>query len=676
MIKDIIEANEAVLPNSKEMTVLKEYFPSCFKADGSFDMYRFSEFLKDKIDISHEGYELKFLGKNYAKMLASLDTETVIIPDEAHNSLPENIDSENVYISGDNLDGLKHLLKSYAGHIKCIYIDPPYNTGSDGFVYNDKFNFTIDDLVEKLSIDKEQAQRILDLTNRGSASHSAWLMFMYPRLQLAKDLLDIDGVIFISIDDNEQGNLKLLGDDIFSETNFVAQLVWEKKKKGSYLANSVTNIKEYVLVYAKRKEKFDGLIGEINSKEETYPCVNASNGRDVRIIRAGIESRYREPNYKMNAGNIISDTTMSLLLKSDLIIKNGVLAQELKIEGNWRYGQDAMTEYAKNKELYITRDLYLRRIVKEPRYKGLKDLLLRVGDNDTSGYSYAVDNTNLQKNGWGSNEDADEEQRLLFGEQSLMSYPKPVLLIMKLLSCLQKDELTVVDFFSGSATTAEATMRLNTLGKKVRTISIQLPENLDIKYETSTGDDKTNAKKLIKFLEKNNRPHTLDYLGIERLIRASKKIHEENPDTTADLGFKHYTLHEVSQTTLDKIEKFDNSGFITDTSIYDEFGTATVLTTWLVHDNYGFVNNCKMIDFAGYTAYWCENHLYFIKPGLTEEAIKSVIEKYNTDGSFNPQNMVLFGYSFNYVEMENLKTNVKILRDSEKNLKINIDTRY
>mgnify|MGYP000765539193 FL=1 len=101
-----------------------------------------------------------------------------------------------------------------------------------------------------------------------------------------------------------------------------------------------------------------------------------------------------------------------------------------------------------------------------------------------------------------------------------------------------------------------------------------------------------------------------------------------------------------------------------------------MLTTWLVHDNYGFVNKCEMVDLAGYTAYWCENHLYLINPGLTEEAIKSLVEKYNTEGAFNPQNIVLFGYSFNYVEMENLKTNVKILRDSEKNLKINLDIRY
>ena len=163
---------------------------------------------------------------------------------------------------------------------------------------------------------------------------------------------------------------------------------------------------------------------------------------------------------------------------------------------------------------------------------------------------------------------------------------------------------------------------------------------------------------------------------MDRIKNAAHLLRTQNADTTADLGFKHYTLAEVSQNTLDKIEKFDNSGFITDTTVYDEFGTAAVLTTWLMHDNYGFVNKCEMVDLAGYTAYWCENHLYLINPELSEEAIKALVEKYNTEGAFNPQNIVLFGYSFNYVEMENLKTNVKILRDSEKNLKINLDVRY
>ncbi|SFE16879.1 DNA methylase [Sharpea azabuensis] len=229
MIKDIIDANKSILPNTKQMEALKENFPSCFKKDGSFDIERFKEYLSDKLTISNEGYELKFLGKNYARLLASIDTTTVIVPDEEHNVKPENMNSKNVYISGDNLDGLKQLLKSYAKQVKCIYIDPPYNTGSDGFVYNDNFNFTAEELSVKLSIDEEQAKRILDLTKRGSASHSAWLMFMYPRLLLARDLLKDDGVIFISIDDNEQSNLKLICDDIFGEENFEGHVHWRRR---------------------------------------------------------------------------------------------------------------------------------------------------------------------------------------------------------------------------------------------------------------------------------------------------------------------------------------------------------------------------------------------------------------------------------------------------------------
>ena len=678
MIKDIINSNEAVLPNTKQIEVLKENFPACFKEDGSFDIERFKEYLNDSLTVTNEGYELKFLGKNYARLLTSVDTTTVVVPDEEHNNKPENKDSQNIYISGDNLDGLKQLLKSYQGKVKCIYIDPPYNTGSDGFVYNDNFNFTIEELATKLSIDEEDAKRILDLTKRGSASHSAWLMFMYPRLLLAKDLLTNDGVIFISIDDNECHNLKLLCDDVFLEENFVAELTWEKKKKGSYLANDITNIKESIVVYSRNKLSFNGLIGEINTNEETYPCINASNGRDVRHIPAGIMSKYREKNFTMKAGEIISDTTMNLVLKSDLVIKDGILVQNLDIEGNWRYGQDAMAEYAKKGELYITQDLYLRRIVNEPRYKGLKDLLLRLGENEESGYSYSFDANNLQASGWGSNEDADEEQRILFGEQGLMTYPKPVLLMMKLLTSVRDERMTICDFFSGSGTTAEAVMRLNANRNKHRFIMIQLPEDLDKSYVSASGDEKKRIKKLVNYLDSNNRVHKLDQLGIERIIRAAKMIKEENPDTTADLGFKHYTLEEPNRTTLDKLEKFvpEDQGMVLTNDILTDFGTQTVLTTWLVRDGYGFNADVKAIDFEGYIGYYIDKHLYLIDANITDAAIAAIVDKYEMDGNFNAENVVIFGYSFIWTKTEELKTNLARLKDTEKNLRINFDVRY
>ena len=287
MIKNIEKSNENVAINDKDIAVLKEHFPACFKNDGSFDIERFKETLKDKVDVVHEGYELKFLGKSYAKLLASLDTTTVITPNEEHNSQPENENSENIYISGDNLDGLKHLLKSYAKSVKCIYIDPPYNTGSDGFVYKDNFNFTAEELQDKLSVDENQANRILELTQKGSASHSAWLMFMYSRLQLAKDLLKDDGVIFISIDDNEQANLKLLCDDIFGEENFVDILKWKKKKQPSFLATHTAKVMEYVLVYSRLKEKLEKLSIE-GTSDSTKKVINVSNKECERIFKSGV----------------------------------------------------------------------------------------------------------------------------------------------------------------------------------------------------------------------------------------------------------------------------------------------------------------------------------------------------------------------------------------------------
>ena len=143
MLKNAMKTNETVKANDAELTALREHFAGCFTKEGAFDLKAFSARIRDQVAVTEEGYQLDFLGKNYARLLANEETETVIVPDEAHNAKPENAKSENVYISGDNLDALKHLLKSYEHAVKCIYIDPPYNTGSDGFVYNDNFKAEI-----------------------------------------------------------------------------------------------------------------------------------------------------------------------------------------------------------------------------------------------------------------------------------------------------------------------------------------------------------------------------------------------------------------------------------------------------------------------------------------------------------------------------------------------------
>lgn len=649
MIKDIINANEKVTLNGKEMSVLRENFPACFRADGSFDITRFSEFLKDKIDISHEGYELKFLGKNYAKMLASLDTETVIVPDEAHNSLPENANSENIYISGDNLDGLKHLLKSYAGQVKCVYIDPPYNTGTDGFVYNDKFNFTAEDLVEKLSIDDEQAQHILDLTNRGSASHSAWLMFMYPRLQLAKDLLSSDGLIFISIDDNEQSNLKLICDDIFGEENFQGMFIINASPSAIDYGH-MAKMHEYALMYS--KNSLECLTSQLPDEDKQFKYTDDEGGFNIYPLYNGNIAFNPEtrPNlyypFYVNPNKKLDNDFLEIGLEKKLgwIEVYPVKTQKEGISHVWRWGKEKSSNNLNKEIVGHLNENGDYRIVQKSRLtkKTIRSMLMDTSMSSRRGTA-----------------EIDE----LFGAK-VFSFPKPTELIKAFLTVGTYDDedndCLVLDFFSGSGTTAHSVMKINAESKKkIKYIAIQLPEICDVK---------STAYKEGYF--------TIDQIGQERIKRAAAKIKKDNSDVSADLGFKHYTLAEVSQNTLDKIERFDNSGFITDTTVYDEFGTATVLTTWLVHDNYGFINKCEMVDLAGYTAYWCENHLYLINPDLSEEAIKALVEKYNTEGAFNPQNIVLFGYSFNYVEMENLKTNVKILRDSEKNLKINLDVRY
>lgn len=171
MIRDAHEANAAATPADFELARLRAALPEYFDKDGDFRLDRLQDALSSAdVEMTREGYELRFLGKSYAKYLTSTRTETVVVPDLAHNAEATNAESENLYIVGDNLDALKHMLGSYAGKVKCIYIDPPYNTGSDGFVYVDDFGFTAKDLVEKVGLDEDEAERVMDL--QGKSSHS------------------------------------------------------------------------------------------------------------------------------------------------------------------------------------------------------------------------------------------------------------------------------------------------------------------------------------------------------------------------------------------------------------------------------------------------------------------------------------------------------------------------
>lgn len=653
MIKSILTQNEQTAPNAREMEILRRHFPQCFTKEGTFDIDLFKSQIQDKVNITHEGYDLNFLGKNYAKLLSSIDTTTVIVPDEEHNALPENAKSENIYISGDNLDGLKHLLKSYAGEVKCIYIDPPYNTGTDGFVYNDRFTFTAEELSAKLSISEEQAAKILDLTRRGSASHSAWLTFMACRLQLARDLLTDDGVIFISIDDNEQANLKLLCDSIFGEENFVANLKWKRKKQPSFLATHVANVMEYVLVYSKNKENLEKLSIE-GTSDFTKKVINISNNESIRHFKKNVR-------VKMEGSGVIPAgrykiRTMEVEYLQDVGYSKGFTLNEVEVKSKFSVSQEKIDDFIDNNLLFITAQKGLRRDVSKEeigKRKSIIDLLL---------------------SDWGDNQESDREFIDLFGEK-YFDYTKPIDLVKNIILSNFTENNTILDFFSGSATTAEAAMRANIDGGNRRYILIQLPEDLNSNYEKATGDDKEKIKKTINFLDSLNYPLTLNYIGIERIKRAAAKIKAEN-GADIDYGFKHYTLAEPDANTLDQLENFDPNAIFADETVLEKFGKSTILETWLVRDGYGFGASANEVKLDNYTAYHYDKHLYLIDVEFTEKDLAKLIDRYNADAAFCPENIVIFGYSFTFTQTEMLRKNTVVLRDGDKNLKINIDVRY
>ncbi len=639
MIKDVMAANAEVSANSREIDLLHKYFPSYFAEDGKFDFERFKSHLGDQITMDgYEGYELKFLGKNYARLLASMDTTTVIVPDEMHNVKPENKDSRNIYISGDNLDALKHLLKSYDNKIKFIYIDPPYNTGSDDFIYRDNFEFKPDDLADRLSIDESQAQRILDLTKRGSASHSAWMMFMYPRLQLARDLMKDDGVIFISIDENEIGDLLLMCNDIFGEENQIAQLVWQKRHGGGNDSFFVAVDHEYILVYARNASY------EIHKKKWRIPynddylkrySETDENGRKYywdTLARDGLKNPINV-NIEAPDGSMITINSQKSQKTVDHEIKEGLI-RIVPGNGGWM----------------------VHHRVYQPEGRVLRSILADAGTNT----------------------DSSNEIESYFGF-NIFEYSKPVQLIEQLMELVPFEENDIVmDFFCGSGTTGDAVLRNNDY-QKLQYIMVQLPEDLDKQYHLLKGEKKEKMGRTIQMLDSLGRPHTLDQIGIERLQRAAERIKAERAaESTMDLGFKHYTLAEPTGDVLDKLEDFrldDNEALFVTNTVYESFGKATILMTWLVRDGYGFHAEVQEIDFAGYKGYYIEKHLYLIERQLSNESIEAITGKYESDGRFNPENVVLFGYNFTWMELDTLKINLKRL-DKVKHLHINFDIRF
>ncbi len=654
MIKNVVEKNKNIDVNADKMDKLKEMFPNCFNVNGEFDISVFEEELKENTSIIKEGYGLNFLGKNYAKYVASLDTETILVPDEKNNNKDENKNSENIYISGDNIDALKHLVKSYSGEIKCIYIDPPYNTGSDGFVYNDKFNLGIDKLVEVLDINEEEAKRIYNMTNAKSNSHSAWLTFMYPRLYLARQLLKKDGVIFISIDDNEQSNLKLLCDNIYGEENFINQFSWVSNITGRQISGKgAAKTFETVLAYARNIDDCENFSIDIDFAKKKMPDTYKGFEKDIREDEFG---KYSVGDTLYNHNRKFNEETRPTLVFSiyynpstnDIITDdinkhhNGYIEIKPHTNGDgihkyhaWRWSRQKI-ENEKYNLIVLTMsngDYEIHTKIRDFKSTTLKDLITNISNGD-------------------------DELIKLFDGKKCFNYPKSVDLVRVLINSITTRNELILDFFSGSATTAHTVLELNAKDKGNRKyILVQLPELCDTKSEAYKNGYKT-----------------IDEIGQERIRRAAKKIKEET-NADIDYGFKHYTIKEVNTNTLDKLEKFEPNYVISDGSILDEFGINAVLTTWMNEDGYGLTDKYEKLELEDYTAYKCQNTIYLLNWNISDLFIKALIEKYEKEENFDCNRIVMFGYSFTLNEIQTLKDNLQQVKNI-KGINVEVITRY
>src|SRR5690554_4520000 len=486
---------ETETPN-KLLEFIKENHPNIIR-DNEIKLEELKAVLGLPVDEKVNGYGLNFIGRNVARSKYASETEKEL---KVNPELSKDFDTtQNMVLKGDNLDTLKLLKSHYSGKIKCIYIDPPYNTTNDDFVYPDKFDKEEAEVLGLANLSQEDMER-LEFSFSTKKSHNGWLAFMYPRLLLARDLLSKDGVIFISIDDNEQANLKLLCDDIFGEENFVGQWNWFKSATPPNLSKKIKKNLEYVLCYQKggNNDYFRGIVKSSKSddpftkpqnslKELSFPSgsINIKIKRDV--IPKGVYGTDKFPNELLN----------------DIEVENG-----------------------KNKNVAVFKNKFI----------WLQDKLIEEINNGTV--------INLSVNGVLSYKKAEYGEEVppnlidktvnvltkLFDNQKVFDYPKPVSLIKYLINFLVNDDEIILDFFAGSGTTGHAVMQLNAEdGGNRKFILCQIDE--PIKED----------KPAYKFYIDNDLEPVISSITIERLRRAGEqikaKLKEDNKRKKGELNF-------------------------------------------------------------------------------------------------------------------------------------------
>ena len=467
-----------------------------------FDMLK-QELSHVVIDGDKERYTMTWPDKKQAILTANAPIAKTLRP-----CREESVDfdhTQNLYIEGDNLDVLKLLRETYLGKIKMIYIDPPYNTGND-FVYNDDFAVDTEEYLERSNQVDDQGNRMVVNNDSNGRFHTDWLNMIYPRLKLAKDLLADDGAIFISIDDTEQANLKKICDEIMGESNFICTFIRQTRKGGGSMSRFVSSDHDYVIMYAK----------DINSLHKLFLPY------DIEYLK-----RYKEED---NIGRYFWDTFARNRQGSSnfytIIAPDGT-----RLENAWIYKEE------KFKELFNKGDVRFKQTINGWSVQCKQ----RISEDGQVMRTLLTDFTN-------------ENGTKLISEilgKNIFSYCKPIELIQHLMTSMLKEDEIILDFFSGSATTAHAVMQLNAEdGGNRKYIMVQLPEITDENSEAYKAGYKTICE-----------------IGKERIRRAGKKIKEENPNATdLDIGFRdlkldsscmkdiYYSPNKLNQDLLSQLE--------------------------------------------------------------------------------------------------------------------------
>ena len=499
---------------------LKELFPAAVE-EGKIDFDMLRSLLGDEVDDSREKYQFTWNGKAKAIKLAQTPSSATLRPCNNEKKSKNWNNTENLYIEGDNLEVLKQLQKTYYGKIRMIYIDPPYNTGTD-FVYHDNFE---DSLKNYKEVTNQKSSKI----ESSGKIHTKWLNMIYPRLKIARDLLSEEGIIFISIDDNEYSNLKKICDEIFGEQHFVSNIVWQSTIGSNTGENTIITVTENILCYSKtnnpiiNKEKF------INDGKMTY--------KDEYFERRGYYALYKLDSTRQ--ASHYSDA-----LNYPIECPDGTI----QYPGGETFKQDGWNYlWSKNKVEWGLNNGYI--VFKKNGEKWtIYNKRYELVDNNDNFINRGTLFKNLILSSFCTTSTGSKDVSSLFGEKTPFDYPKPVKLLKKLCELGTNANDIVLDFFSGSATTADAIMQLNqTDGGKRKFILIQVPEIVP---------NDSQAKRLGYA--------TIADVGEERIRRAGKRIKEEHPEANIDAGFRvfkldssnmqntYYNPAEVMQSLLDQ----------------------------------------------------------------------------------------------------------------------------